>query len=214
MYPLSRYVAECLAQGLLTESPIQGVYWTPSIARKVGAAGGGPAPLLDCGDFFVGTYDVLQNAKATAHALTPGILAGSEIHHIVEFHLQFLGVVEAVNDYTYKHEEPCVLLAREDHKLRMENAIGWAERVVLESKPFDFVEVFKAANPGLSNLSRTEAGRRRAAWVKSLESAHPPTITRHQIRDWLLEMYQFAYQEADMRPLRLISTAVLRGMSL
>jgi hypothetical protein len=215
MQPLSRYVAACLTQRLLVNSPIRDVYWTPSIAQKLGRGGGSPPPLLGLGDFFVGTYESLRNAKATARMLAKGMWAGSEIHHIVEnYHLQFLGVVQPIDDQTYGYREPCVLLGKKHHDTHVDSIVGGAEQVVLETKPFDFLEAFRAANPGISHLSRTDQGRRRANWVRAEERARPPRVTRYQIRDWLVEMYRFAYQEPELRPLRLIATAVLRGMPL
>ena len=215
MLPLSRYVGDCVTRRLLVSSPIRDVYWTPSLAQQLGGAGRGSGPLLRLGDFFVGTYESLKNAKATAQVFTKGMWAGSEIHHIVEnYHLQFLGVVEPINDQTYAYQEPCVLLGKKHHDTHVDSIVGGAERVVLESKPFDFLEAFRTANPGISNLSRTEQGRRRADWVRGEERARPPRVTQQQMRDWLVELYQFAYQEPELRPLRLIATAVLRGMPL
>ncbi len=215
MLPLSRYVGDCVTRRLLVSSPIRDVYWTPSLAQQLGGAGRGPGPLLGLGDFFVGTYESLKNAKATAQVFTKGMWAGSEIHHIVEnYHLQFLGVVEPINDQTYAYQEPCVLLGKKHHDTHVDNIVGGAEDVVLETKPFNFLEAFRDANPGISSLSRTEQGRRRADWVRTEERGRPPRVTRQQIRDWLVELYRFAYQEPELQPLRLIATAVLQGMRL
>lgn len=101
MHPLSVYVNACLAQGLLVQSPITGVYWSTSIPRKLADAGrrGDAFVQLELGDFLIAGYSTLANAKRGVQALVPGSWSGTEIHHIVEnFHLQFLGVHETIGE--------------------------------------------------------------------------------------------------------------------
>jgi hypothetical protein len=218
MKQLRHYVNECLTRKLLVDSPIRGVYWTPSIARKLegrSASTREAAPLLELSDFFVGTYESLGAAKTAARGFTAGMWNNTEIHHIVEnYHLQFLGLIDTVDSDTYKRREPCVLLSKTHHNLHMENIIGGAEKVVLEVEDFDFIQKFRDDNPGISDLDKTEQGRRRKEWVLELESERPPRVTRQKIRGTLLEIYNFAYQEPELEPLRLIARAVIRSMPL
>ncbi len=217
MFPLRSYVADALAQQLLVESPLRDVYWSAAISRKLAAASRSSrgSVLLDLGDFLVGTYSTLKARKKDIEALYPGSWSGTEIHHIVEnFHLQFLGVVQSVDELTYRNEEPCVLLAKKHHDTHFNGIIGDAERLVMETLPLDFVTAFQEAHPGISELDRTAQGQLRADWVKAQERAAPPLVDRRVIRDALLETYDFAYQGFELRPLRFIARSVILGMPL
>ena len=217
MHPLRVYLNACLTQKLLEPSPIAGVFWSASIPRKLADAKrlGGSSVLLGLGDFLVAGYSTLASAKRGVQALVPGSWSDSEIHHIVEnFHLQFLGGIQTIDEQTYRQSEPCVLMAKKHHDTHIDNIVGGAETVVMETKSFDFVKVFRDQNPGISDKSRSEQGALRAAWVLAQASQVPPTIGRQEIRDTLLEIYAFAYQEPEFEPLRLIAAAVIRGMPL
>ncbi|MBT8335815.1 MAG: hypothetical protein KJO11_04360 [Gemmatimonadetes bacterium] len=217
MHPLPVYLNTCISRGLLEPSPISGVYWSTSIPRKLADAKRRhmSSVTLGLGDFLVAGYTTLANAKKGVHAWVPGSWAGTEIHHIVEnFHLQFLGVVETINEQTYRQNEPCVLMAKKHHDTHVDNIVGGAQDLVMETRDLDFVSAFRAAHPGISQKSRTEQAALRAAWVKQQEGRSPPPVTREQIKDALLEIYGFAYQGPELAPLRLIATSVIRGMPL
>ena len=218
MFPLQSYVADCLAQRLLEASPIQDLYWSTQLGRKVDVAvrsRRGGSVLLDLGDFMVGNYSTLKARKRDIDAMYPGSWSGTEIHHIVEnFHLQFLGVVQPVSELTYREDEPCVLLSKKHHDTHFNGIIGDAERVIMETLPVDFVTAFQQAHPGISEMDRTRQGQARADWVRAQERAMPPVVHRRMIRDALVETYNFAYQLPELRPLRLIARSVIAGMPL
>ena len=217
MHPLRHYVASSIAARLLVPSPIEGVYWSSTIPGKVAQASKAKVQFLtlDLGDFLVGTYARMSATRAAISALAPGCWSGTEIHHIVEnFHLQFLGLVQPIGDATYDNEEPCVLLAKKHHDTHVDGIVGDAERLIMETKPFNFVSVFKASHPGISKLSRTQQGIQRVTWVKAQETRVPPTLRRQEVRETLREIYSFAYQEPDLRPLKLIAQSVIDGMPL
>lgn len=218
MHPLRTYLADSLAQQLLEPSPIRDLYWSSSLARKLDAASRsmrGGSVLLDLGDFIVGTYSAVKARKREIEGLYPGSWSGTEIHHIVEnVHLQFLGVVQPVDELTYRQSEPCVLLAKKHHDTHINGIVGDAERLIMETLPVDFVTAFQQAHPGISRMDRTRQGQLRADWVKARERATPAVVHRRMIREALLEIYGFAYQMPEFRPLRLIARSVISGMPL
>lgn len=215
MHPIAHYLRSCLSRKLLEPSQLGGVYWSASIPRKLAAARARrqPSILLDLGDFLVSDYSTLKQRRREVERLAPGSWSHTEIHHIVEnFHLQFLGVEHPLSKQTYEHEEPCVLMPREQHNLQIENAVGWAEKLEMERQPFDFIQAFLDAHPGVSEEDRTEAPRIRAQWVREQERMHPPRIDRRGIQKALRNIYVFAYQQPEFEPLRLIATEVIDGM--
>jgi len=217
MHTLSFHLRACLARNLLEPSPIRGVYWSPSIPGRLENARLRRARevRLELGDFLIAEYSTLATAKRRVQALVPGCWAGTEIHHIVEnFHLQFLGVVQAINEDTYVNAEPCVLMAKKQHDTHIDNIVGGAEKLIMETRPFDFVVAFRDAHPGIASHTRTRQAVMRANWVRAQEALVPPTVTRQEIRNTLLEIYRFAYQESELEPLRLIADAVIGGMPL
>lgn len=217
MHSLEHYLADCLSDGSLVPSPIDGVYWSAGIPRKLADASraGNPFVTLGLGDFLIGTYAGMKAARRAVQTLSPGSWSGTEIHHIVEnFHLQFLGLVQPVDQRSYEHHEPCVLMAKKHHDTHIDNIVGGAEDLIMETRPFHFVAAFRDQHPGISKKSLTEQARLRAAWVKAQEAQPTPTIRRHEIRDTLLRIYAFAYQEHELRPLRMIARRVIESMPL
>jgi hypothetical protein len=219
VYPLRHYLHTCLTRRVLVETEISDVYCTPSVASKMRAPRtrrrSELLPLLELSDFFVGTYSSLNAARATARLFSADTWSCTEIHHIVEnYHLQFLALVLPVNSLTYDVREPCVLLCQKHHSLHMENIIGVAETVIMETRPFNFIDAFRQMNPGLSRRTRDEKARLRTEWVRDMESLPTPPITRQEIRDTLIAIYDFAYQEPEVQPLRMIARAVIQGMPL
>jgi hypothetical protein len=215
MHPIAHYLSSCLNRKLLEPSPIGGVYWSVSIPRKLGIAQARrqPSILLELGDFLVSDYSTLKQRRRDVERLAPGSWSHTEIHHIVEnFHLQFLGVEHPLSKHTYDHEEPCVLMPRKQHNLQIENAVGWAEKLEMERQPFDFIQAFRDAHPGVSDEDRTEAPRIRARWVREQELMQPQQINRRVIQQTLRNIYNFAYQQPEFEPLRLIATEVIDGM--
>lgn len=210
MQPLQFYLRTCLDENLLIPFLDADVYITPSIAEKMRRNGSTQATLrMD--EYFVGTYESLKRTKKKVGSSW----AGTEIHHIVEnYHLQFLGLIDPINQQTYDRSEPCVLLTKAHHSLVIENAVGVAETLFLESKPFNFITAFQQENPGVSKKSKTRQSQLRVAWVKRQERYIPPRITRQEIKQTLLKIYRFAYQERDLKPLRLIAESVIQSMPL
>jgi len=217
MHALKHYLADCLTEKSLVPSPIDGLYWSSAIPQKLEAASRTRARFLTLGlgDFLVGTYARMKTARRAIEAWSPGCWSGTEIHHIVEnYHLQFLGVVQSISEATYENEEPCVLMAKKHHDTHVDNIVGGAERLVLEARPFDFVAAFRDQHPGISKQNLNRQALPRAAWVKAQERLTVPPVRRQEIRNVLLEIYSFAYQEPELRPLRLIARRVIDGMPL
>lgn len=216
MLPEPHYLHDSLERRLLLPSPLPGIYWTPSVAAKLQRTGRNHSAVMSIADFFIGPYDRLKHVRTLANKLTPGIWSGSEIHHIVEHHhLQFLGVRQPFSRQTYRHHEPCVVLSLRDHNLVMENLIGDAVRTVLGGdRGVDFLDEFNRANPGAATLSHTEQGKISAGWVLAQESTSTSRVNRRTIRDWLVEIYAFAYQQPEFAPLRSVALSVLKGVPL
>lgn len=217
MRSLPYYLADCLNQKLLEPSPMEGVYWSSALAAKIARASSARRAYvtLNLGDFVVGSYKVLKGKRKAINKYYSDNWLETEVHHIVESaHLQFLGVVQLLDSQTRDHFEPCVLLATVHHKLHMENIIGVAQQMVFERRGVDFMSAFTTDHPGVSDRSLNEDARLRAAWVKAQETVPGSTINRREIRDSLLEMYSIAYQEPELRPLKLIANRVIRDIPL
>lgn len=219
MRSIHDYFRSSIARGLVLMTEEEDVFYTPASLRKRWRAqsggGDGLRPIMDDSDFLYGSYRRLKSLKRSVQRQTPGIWEDTDIHHIVEnHHLQYLGRVYTVDEITYERLEPCVLFVRSHHNLLLDGAIGDAERYVLESKPFDFVTEFKQAHADIRLGARTkrELALLKTKWLTELVNARK--VNRLDIQKWLIEVYQEAYQEADMRPLAEIARSVIQSMPL
>jgi hypothetical protein len=219
MRSIHDYFRSSIARGLVLMTEEEDVFYTPASLRKRWRAQGGDAdglrPIMDDSDFLYGSYRRLKTLKRSVQKQTPGIWEDTDIHHIVEnHHLQYLGRVYTVDEITYERLEPCVLFVRSHHNLVLDGAIGDAERYVLESKPFDFVQEFKKAHGDIKLGTRTkrELTLLKTKWLTDLVNMRK--VNRSDIQKSLIEIYQEAYQEADMRSLAEIARSVIQSFPL
>lgn len=217
MRSIHDYFRSSIAQGLVLTTDDPDVFYTPArhrdAARREAGEEGGLRPIMGGSDFVFGSYGKLKSLKRREQRREPGVWDETDIHHVVEnHHLQYLGRVHTVDDHTYERLEPCVLFVRSHHNLVLDGAIGVAEEYVLESKRFNFVQEFATAHREvkLSALDRGAMTKLKTRWLARVVAER--RVTMREVREWLVEVYGEAYQEADMRPLREIAASVLRGM--
>lgn len=220
MLSLEKLLRSCLEAGLVQATDRPNIYyvspWTRAVLREEEGESDLP-PITGMNGLYIGSYDDLKGVLKTLRRARPIAWSKADIHHIVEHHhLQYLGRIFVVDEDTYRKSEPCVLLDRVDHSLAIENAIGVAERVVLESAPLDFVRGFQAdfkqKHPlaRFTDLSKGEQTGHKVEWLK--RSLAPGRIEPHRVQAWLKEIYGLAYRDADLRPLREIAMSVLSSM--
>jgi len=209
-----------IEEGIVEPSGIDGVYRVPSALRAHARRAAGDDDirgLMEGSDFFIGAYEPLKELKDRIRGILPHWWR-TDIHHIVEnHHLQYLARVVKVDNRTYRQKEPCVVFLRDSHRLAFDNAIRDAENLILEDAKFRFVDEFRAAHRGkLTRLDRTALTRLKDQWLKrqAMERKVGRLQLQKEIRDALVRIYDFAYHEADLRPLKLIARSVLQGMPL
>jgi hypothetical protein len=209
-----------IEEGIIEPSGIPDVYRVPSITRAGARRAAGDddfRALMDGSDFFIGAYEPLKELKGRVRDVLPHWWR-TDIHHIVEnHHLQYLARVTKVDGETYRTKEPCVVFLRDSHRLAFDNAIRDAEELFFEMRTFKFVDDFRDSHRGkLSRLDRTATTRLKDEWLKRVAAKRKVSRLQLQkeVRDTLVAIYTFAYQEADLRPLKLIARSVLMSMPL
>ena len=222
MLAIQHYLKSGVEEGIIKRVPSTDVYWTPTITRDQlrerdrSESSVELRPIMARSDFLIGTYKDLDELRDEVRDDDPLGWGHSDIHHIVEnHHLQYLGRVQAIDDNTYYKEEPCVVFLRRQHRLVIDNAVNDAEQVVFEASGFNFVREFRDAHRGkLSGKSRVEQTRMKMNWLKDQASKRKVNRLDLQrtIKDRLLELYSFTYQEADLRPLKLVARSVIGSM--
>jgi hypothetical protein len=218
---IAQSVQRCLARGVLVlPTKKVDVYWTPSVATKLAAASArrGTFVELRYPDIIVGSYKSLRALRERLRSDVPFLWLGTDIHHITENqHLGFVGRRGVIGDHSYNHEEPCVLLPADHHRLLMHSLIGGSVSLHSEEREsgadfgIDYIKQYEAhrrANPvraAGARPTRSEKARHRAAWV-----ARQPPGTRQKIADQLTQIYEFAYQQSQERPLDYIAADTIR----
>jgi hypothetical protein len=220
----ARAVQRSVSKGLLI-APVRApnVLWTPSVEAKFRAptsARGRPVE-LKYPDMIVGTYSALRTLREVLRKEKPTLWLGTDIHHIVENqHLQFVGRRGVIGERSYRHDEPCVLLPQDHHRLLMSSLIGGSvtlhreQRLEDDNYGIDCIAEYNAYrkdNPVVVNTSqaaRDAKAQHRAEWVSRQEGG-----TRREIGELLLDIYEFAYHQSAEMPLDVIAADTIEALS-
>jgi hypothetical protein len=208
---------------LIVPAKAPNVLWTPSVEAKLRAGAGARGGLVELKypDMIVGTYGALRTLREALRAENPTLWLGTEIHHIVENqHLQFVGPRGVIGERSYQHEEPCVLLPQDHHRLLMSSLIGGSvslhreQRLEDDDYGIDYIKEYnkyREDNPVVvrpAQPARDAKALHRAEWVGSHGGG-----ARREIGELLLDIYEFAYHQSAELPLDVIAADTIEALS-